>query len=258
MKNFITRNKLINIFCILFWLIIWHILSVIIGEDIILTSPISVFKRVFSLMLEKDFFITIFNSLFKVSCGFLIGSILGVLLAIFCKKSYILYKLFIVPITFMKVTPIACFIVLVLIWLNANMLSILISIFMSLPIFFFNIYNGIDIIRKDTLQMCNIFKISKVNKIIYVYFPNLFKIILTTSTLSFSMSWKAGVAGEIIGIANYSIGGKLQEAKTLLETNDLLAWTIIIITISLLIEKLITFILKSISFYFKVDNYDRT
>lgn len=258
MKNFITKNKLINIFCILFWLIIWHILSVVIGEDIILTSPISVFKRIFNLILEKDFFITIFNSLFKVLLGFLIGSILGILLAIFCKKNYILYRLCIIPITFMKVTPIACFIVLVLIWLNTNMLSILISIFMSLPIFFFNIYNSIDIIEKDILEMCNIFKISKLNKIMYIYFPNLFKIILTTSTLSFSMSWKAGIAGEIIGITNYSIGGRLQEAKTLLETNDLLAWTIIIIIISLLIERLIIFILNSISFYFKVDNYDRT
>ena len=94
MKNFIIKIKFKNYIFILFWLIIWHILSVIIGEDIILTSPISVLKRVFTLILEPTFFFVIFNSIINIMMGFIMGGIIGLILAIICKKSKMLYNLF--------------------------------------------------------------------------------------------------------------------------------------------------------------------
>lgn len=257
MKNFIIKIKFKNYIFILFWLIIWHILSVIIGEDIILTSPISVLKRVFTLILEPTFFLVIFNSITNIIIGFIIGAIIGLILAIICKKIKTLYNLFLPPITFIKVTPIGCFIILVLMWIRSDKLSILISFFMSLPIFFFNIYNGIDIIEDKILQMAKIYKITNINRIKYIYFPYLFKIIVPTCTLGFSMSWKAGIAAEIIGMSNFSIGGKLQDAKVLLETNDVLAWTVIIIFINGLIENLIKYIIDITNKYLIGVNNDR-
>lgn len=247
MKISIIKTKVINLIFILFWIVIWHILSVIIGEDIVLASPVSVFKRIYTLILEPDFLITVFNSITKVLIGFILGGFIGVILAIVCKKNHIFYKLFSPIITFIKVTPIACFIILVLVWIDSSKLSILISSFMSLPLFFFNIYSGIDIVDNNVLQMCQIYKIKGINRIKYIYFPYLINIILSTCTLAFSMSWKAGIASEVIGITNVSIGGKLQSAKSLLETNDVLAWTIIIIFINLVIEKIIKYIINKIN-----------
>ncbi len=247
MKSFIIKAKVVNLFFVLFWIIIWYILSLIIGEDIILASPISVFKRVYTLVIEPDFFITIFNSVIKVFMGFILGGFIGVILAILCKKNYILYKLFSPIITFIKVTPIACFIILILFWIDSDKLSILISFFMSLPIFFFNIYSGISVVDDNILQMCKIYNIGGFKRLKYIYFPSLVNIILSTCILGFSMSWKAGIASEIIGITNFSIGGKLQSAKSLLETTDVLAWTIIIIFINLVIENIIKYIINKIN-----------
>ena len=52
------------------------------------------------------------------------------------------------------------------------------------------------------------------------------------------LCWKAGVAAEVIGIPGGSIGEKLYHAKIYLNTPDLFAWTIVIIGISVLFEKL--------------------
>ena len=60
------------------------------------------------------------------------------------------------------------------------------------------------------------------------------------------LCWKAGTAAEVIGIPDGSIGERLQEAKIYLQMPDLFAWTVTIIVVSLLIEKLILWILDVI------------
>ena len=65
-------------------------------------------------------------------------------------------------------------------------------------------------------------------------------------TVTTGMAWKAGVAAEIIGTPNGSVGQQLYLAKIYLDTDDLLAWTVIIVVISVLSEKLFLFFLKKV------------
>jgi NitT/TauT family transport system permease protein len=58
------------------------------------------------------------------------------------------------------------------------------------------------------------------------------------------MSWKSGVAAEVIGIPTHSIGERLYMAKIYLETADVFAWTIVIILVSAMFEKLVLWIIK--------------
>lgn len=46
------------------------------------------------------------------------------------------------------------------------------------------------------------------------------------------MSWKAGVAAEVIGVVAGSLGERLYDAKIYLQTADLLAWTVVIVALS--------------------------
>ena len=52
------------------------------------------------------------------------------------------------------------------------------------------------------------------------------------------MAWKAGIAAEVIANPNNSIGSQLFDAKIYLETDMLFAWTIVVIVLSVVIEKL--------------------
>jgi NitT/TauT family transport system permease protein len=48
---------------------------------------------------------------------------------------------------------------------------------------------------------------------------------------------KAGIAAEVVAYIPQSIGKKLSDAKSYMEPADLLAWTAVIIILSLLLEK---------------------
>lgn len=236
MKTSIIKNKYIYI---LFWLIIWEIISCIISSKLILPSPIDVFFKLLELLTKKIFYLSIFNSFFKAFLGFFIGSFLGIIFAIFSKKYIIIYNLFLPIINTIKVIPVASFILIALFWIKSENLPILISTLMAIPIFYFNIFEGLKNINKKTLEMAKIYNISKLNIFKYIYVPYLSPILISSIILGFSMCFKASIASEVIALANNTIGGNLQNAKVLLESSEVFAWTIIIILISIFFEKIL-------------------
>ena len=79
---------------------------------------------------------------------------------------------------------------------------------------------------------------SENTKLKYIYLPELKPFVISAFGTAIGMSWKAGVAAEIIGTPDGSIGKQLYYAKIWLDTDDLLCWTVIIVLCSLAFEKL--------------------
>ena len=75
-------------------------------------------------------------------------------------------------------------------------------------------------------------------RIRYIYVSQVLPFFRTGCSIGLGLCWKAGVAAEVIGIPDGSIGEKLYNAKVYLNTPDLFAWTVVIVLISLLFEKL--------------------
>ena len=64
-----------------FAILLWQGLSMLIGHQILLASPISVIRRLSQLIREPGFLSTVFFSLGRITGGFLLGLSLGVLLS---------------------------------------------------------------------------------------------------------------------------------------------------------------------------------
>ena len=81
-------------------------------------------------------------------------------------------------------------------------------------------------------------------RLLYVYLPQIKPYLLSACSIGLGLSWKAGIAAEVIGIPDGSIGERLYEAKVYLSSADLFAWTVVVILISVLFEKLVMLLLK--------------
>ena len=62
--------------------------------------------------------------------------------------------------------------------------------------------------------------------------------------ISLGLCWKSGIAAEVIGMPDGSIGEALQQAKVYLNTPDLFAWTVVIVIVSALFAKLFILLLS--------------
>ena len=67
-----TRKKRIiaKTSAILLALAVWQILSICVGSDILLVSPIEVVKRLFTLVAESEFLSTVSFTLLRIAVGF--------------------------------------------------------------------------------------------------------------------------------------------------------------------------------------------
>lgn len=235
----ITAGKTgIKIWAVVFWLIVWEIMARYIGQEILLVSPVTVLLTFFKLALTPAFWNSILFSFSRIILGFTLALMAGIILAAISSACVYIRELLKPLMAVIKATPVASFIILILIWISSRNLSIIISFLMVLPVVYSNILQGIEGTDYQLLEMACIFRISRFRRIRYIYFYQLLPYFKTACSLSLGLCWKAGVAAEVIGIPDGSIGEKLYESKIYLQTAELFAWTLTIILLSVGFEKI--------------------
>ncbi|MFI3115615.1 MAG: ABC transporter permease subunit [Clostridia bacterium] len=228
-----------NFFALLFWVLIWQIASVKIDSKIFLPSPFSVFEKTFSLFFDENFYKIVIFSFSKIAFGFFLGVFVAVIFASLSNK-FKMIEILIKPLMLtIKSVPVASFIILVLIWFSSKNLSILISFLMVLPIIYTNVLQGLHETDEKTLEMCKVYKIPLAKKIRYVYIFEVFPYFKSAISVALGLAFKAGIAGEVIGLPNNSIGAEIYNSKIYLDTVSLFAWTIVVVLLSLLFEMII-------------------
>ena len=241
----VDRGRLKKLAAILFALAVWQASAMLLGNSLLLVTPLTVLKRLFSLCAEADFLKSICFSFTRIALGYLLALIAGSSLSILAGR-YSLAETMLWPfIAVIKSVPVASFIILCLIWLDSMNLSVFISFLMVLPIVYTNMLQGIKSTDIKLLEMAHIFRLGRMRRLKYIHLPQLKYYLISACSVSIGLSWKAGTAAEVIGIPQGSIGEKLYESKVYLSSGDLFAWTAVIVAISIAFEKLFLFILKA-------------
>lgn len=220
------------------WLLVWQAVSAFIGQEILLVSPVVVFVRLTELIREAAFWKSIGLSLIRILGGFLLAAVCGIGAAGLSARFRRIRELLAPAVLTVKAVPVASFIILVLIWVPSRNLSIVISFLMVFPILYTNVLDGILSTDPKLLEMAQVFDVPKAVQIRWLYVSQVLPFFRTGCSVGLGLCWKAGVAAEVIGIPDGSIGENLYNAKVYLNTPDLFAWTVVIVLISLVFEKL--------------------
>ena len=223
---------------------VWQAAAMIIDEQILLVSPLNVLRRLTTIWKEDEFFATVANSFLHILSGFFGGLIIGIALAVISGKFKILEYLLAPYMITVKTVPVASFIIIALIWISSSELSSFISFLMVLPIVYTNVLHGIKNTDGKMLQMADIFKLKWSERMVYIWLPQIKPFLLTAVSVSLGLSWKSGIAAELIGLSEGSIGEALYLSKNYVNTLDTLTWAVILVIISVFFEKLVLFGLK--------------
>lgn len=237
----------IRLWAVLFWLIVWQIISMWLGSDILLVSPFRVLCRLGQLMLTASFWKAVGFTLSRIAAGFFLAAIAGVLLAAVASRFGRIRELLAPAMLAVRSVPVASFIILALIWFSSKNLSVLISFLMVLPIIYTNVQSGIRSVDRQLLEMAQVFRIPGRCVIRYIYLPQVMPFFYSACSVALGMSWKAGAAAEVIGMPGGSVGERLQQAKVYLDTPDLFAWTLVVVAASLFFEKFVLYLVDRIA-----------
>ncbi len=229
---------------IAFWLVVWQVVCRIVDNPIFFAGPLEMIKELAHMAGSRDFIDSVLHSLLRIMGGFCIAFLLACLLASLAYHCKLLEDLLSPFVTFIKSVPVASVVVVLLIWFGAKYLSIYVTFMVVFPNIYLNVLNGLKNTDKDLLEMAEVFRLSFFQKLFYIYRPAVMPYLLSGAVVSVGMSFKSGVAAEVIGLPVSSIGEGLYNAKIYLNTAGVFAWTAVIILLSSMVEWLVVWLLK--------------
>ena len=220
------------------WLLLWQLASMAVGLPLLLPSPFAVLLRLGQLCTGADFWLTVASSLLRILLGFLLGVLFGTALAGLCWRFRLIDALARPLLGVLKSTPVASFIILALVWVKTTWLATVISVIRVLPLIYANVREGIDSADRQLLEMARVFRLSRRKNFHYCYLPAILPFFLSAISSALGFAWKSGIAAEVLGRPARAIGSQIYDSKIYLETPDLFAWTLVVILLSVLLERL--------------------
>lgn len=236
------KKRLITAACVLFWLAVWQVGAMLLGQELLLVSPVRAAGRLLELIPTEGFLRSVAFSSGRILGGFGLGLTCGTLLALLAGKFRFVRTLLAPLVAAVKAVPVASITVLALVWVSSRNLSVLVTFLIALPVVYSNMLESLGSMDPKLTEMAELYHISGWKRFAGVYLSQLLPGFCSAAKLAIGLSWKSGAAAEVIGIPSGSIGEKLYEAKVYLETADLFAWTIAVILLSWLSEKLFLFL----------------
>ena len=222
-----------------FWVGVWQVATVVVHQEILLVSPAGVLVRLVELVPTTGFWGTVAHSFVRISAGFLLAALVGVLGAALAAGSRVVDALLTPLLTAVRSTPVVSFIILVLMWASSDRLSFVISFLMVLPIIYTNVLEGIRHRDRSLLEVARVFAVPLLRRLPAVDMPAVLPFFVAGCKVGVGLAWKSGIAAEVIGLPRGSIGEQLYQAKLFLSTADLFAWTVVIVAVSYGFERLV-------------------
>lgn len=245
MKN--KGAKYISVLSSLVLILIWYIASLILGAEVILPSPISVFKSFIELFSQKMFFQNIVVTVLRALESFVIIVVSGAVIGILAGRSSNLRNAVSPLVTVFKATPVMSVVLIAFIWFRTGAVPVFSAFLMGFPVMFVQTVRGYKAMDPKLNQMCTIYKITGRERLEHYIIPSLIPSLVTGAKQTLSMIWKVVIAAEVITLPKYGIGRALQLSQIQLETSRVFAWTIIAIILTALGDHLFDLLMKRIT-----------
>lgn len=229
---------------VLFWLAVWEILSVAIGEEILIASPLAALRCLLSLARTGAFWKSIALSGWRIVQGLLIAIPAAFVLSYLSSRFSVVLTLFMPLVSFLKSVPVASFIILALVYVSSSHLSTLIAFTISFPVLYLSMLEGFRSYDPSLDEMARVYRIDALRRFLYIRLSACIPYIASGISSAVGLAWKSGIAAEVIGIPSGTIGESLYRAKIYLMTGDLFAWTAVIVLLSALTDRLVRALLR--------------
>lgn len=228
-----------------FWLAVWAFAAALVAQPLILPGPGAVALALLRLVCDGGTWAILAGSGARILGGLALAAVCGGVLAGISSRSRAFARLVAPALSFVKATPVACVVVLLLIWLGSARVSIAAVFLMALPGVYFSLVEGLAQVNKPLEQMFRLHGVRGWRLFCAHTWREVLPFVLSCAQAVIGMSWKAGVAAELIGMAVGTVGECIYQAKLLIETADLLAWTVLVVAASWTCERVLVWLLRA-------------
>lgn len=222
-----------------FWLGVWALACREIGSDLLLPGPGKVFAALLALVRQGETWKAVGMTLGRMALSFVLGAGGGFCVAVASARFQPVGWLFDPAMKVIRATPVVSFIVLIWLWFTSGWVPVVIGALMAMPVVWGATGQAIEAVDGKLLEMGRAYRFSRWKMVRLIYWPSIRGAVSAACRTALGLSWKAGVAAEVLCRPRLAMGSEVYNAKVALESENLLAWTILVVAVSFLVEGIV-------------------
>lgn len=231
------KKSILIILSITILLLAWQLLAMLVRLPDLVPSVPRLLSTLAALFASGSFYQSVMATVLRGTIGMSISLMAAVGVSFLFYKCEWMYELFRPLLAIMRAIPIISFILLALIFLNAESIPLIIAFLTMFPLLTENLTKGIRSRRKELSIMARQFKIGRWNRLTQVTYPQLKPFLYSGLASASGFGWRAIIMGEVLAQCSPGIGGEMKQAQVFIAVPELIAWTVIAILISYLFDR---------------------
>jgi len=243
-----TKNKLAFLTAVVFLVIIWQLVAMAASSLFIFPGPEATLRALIDLGGQPEFWPTVGSTVLRGLSGFFISCLLGFILGLIGGLNRTVFVLLQPIMTVIRSTPVMSVVILAIIWTNSNLVPVLVCLLIAFPILYGNVVEGIRSVDTGLVQMASVYQVGSRRRLWELYLPSIIPFVMAGASNAMGITWKVIIAAEVLCQPLQAVGTQMMWAKMNLDTPQVLAWTVVLVTISYLFE----FIMRSFEQRFKL------
>lgn len=252
-KKYKRRKKHIlftQIMIFILFIVIWELLARYeLINTFIMSSPSRVIKTIINLYQTNNLFNHIWVTLYETILAFTLTLIISILVSIILYKSDFLAKVVDPYLTLLNSLPKVALGPILIIWIGANEKSIItMGILITIIVSIQSIYNGFKNTSPNKIKLMKTFNASDKDIFLKLVFPQNIKTIVNTLKINTALCLVGIIMGEFL-TSKAGIGYLILYGSQVFNLDLVMAGIFILIILSILIYKIITYIEKRLEKY---------
>lgn len=218
----------------------WQLLSWQMAQPQLIPSFPDLMQALLRVVSSPGFLVSIGTTLLRACVGLLLSLAAASITAFLLNRSETIRLLFMPWLSLLRSVPVISFILLALIFLNPEMIPLLIAFLTMYPLLTENLLKGL-MNRRDSWQMlARQFHLHAWNRLLQIDYPQLRPYLFSGLASAVGFGWRAIIMGEVLSQCVDGIGKRMKEAQVFIDVPELIAWTLVAIVLSWLTDKLIS------------------
>ena len=218
----------------------WQLLSWQMAQPQLIPSFPDLIRALLRLVYSPGFLVSIGTTCLRACVGLLLSLAAASITAFLLNRSEAIRFLFMPWLSLLRSVPVISFILLALIFLNPEMIPLLIAFLTMYPLLTENLLKGLMNRRDSWKILARQFHLNAWNRLFQINYPQLRPYLFSGLASAVGFGWRAIIMGEVLSQCVDGIGKRMKEAQVFIDVPELIAWTLVAIVLSWLTDKLIS------------------
>lgn len=202
----------------------------------VLPGPEKVAAALARLLQSPTFLPDLGATVSRVLSGFALAALVGTPLGLALGSSRRLARFFEPVLAVLNTVSSAIWAIFAIIWFGISDATTVLVVFMTaMPLILTNVWQGAEAVDRQYVELARAFRLSPAAILFKVSLPSILPYFFSGARLAFGFGWRVSLVAETLG-ASDGIGYRLRQAADLIQSDQVFAWTVLLVALMLALE----------------------